>query len=293
MTVKEYLSWRRRWARIVPHPSLQDPVARTAVAGGLAVAVAVAVTAGVIRSRTKPETAPNAAVSRLSGVTWADPASGGTVVFTATTARVSDGCDAALYELKPGPDTLEVGRPIGDRSVCAGGTARPPAGPLRVAYDRQEAAVKKFDRVLSGRSTWRRSGTTLTITAAGAGTVVLGPTTPAVPMATVTGERWVLHKAADRTRSTVATSLTAATLSIDRDGNVTTTDLCNGLSGTATITATTIGFTLGATQVACDVNPLATSIIDAVLSGQVTYAIGSTELVLFRNGDILTYWLDS
>ncbi len=112
-------------------------------------------------------------------------------MFTATTARVSDGCDAALYTLKVGPHTLEVGQPIGDRSVWAG-ISPPPAGPLRVAYDRQQAAVEKFDRVLSGRSTWSRSGATLTITAGGSGTIVLRPTGPALPMATVTGERWVL-----------------------------------------------------------------------------------------------------
>ena len=263
-----------------------------ALAGGLAAAVvvvAVVVAAGVVRSKTKPEATPTAAASALSGVTWTDPTSGGTVVFTATTARVSDGCDAPLYALKLGPHTLQVGQPIGNRSVClvAGGPKL--VGPLRVAYDRRAAAVKKFDRVLSGRSTWNRNGATLTITAAGAGTIVLKPTTPAVPFATVTGERWVLHKAADRTRSTDATSLTAATLTIARDGTVTTTDLCNAMTGTATVTATTIDFALGSTQVACNVNPTATTIIDAVLSGQVTYAIGTTELVLSRDGNFLTY----
>ena len=266
-----------------------------ALAGGLVVAVvvvAVAVAAAVVRSRTRPEATPNAAASALSGVTWTDPTSGGYVVFTATTARISDGCDAALYALKLGPHTLDVGKPIGDQSVCSG-ISPPAAGPPRVAYDQLQAAVKKFDRVLSGRSTWNRSGATLTITAAGAGTIVLRPTTPGVAFATVTGERWVLHKAADRTRSTVATSLTAATLTIARDGTVTTSDLCNAMTGTAEVTATTIDFALGSTQVACNVNPTGTAIIDAVLSGPVTYAIGSTELVLSRDGSFLTYWLTS
>ncbi len=82
-------------------------------------------------------------------------------------------------------------------------------------------------------------------------------------------------------------------MSIARDGTVTTSDLCNGMTGTATITATTIDFALGSTQVACNVNPTATAIIDAVLSGPVTYAIGSTELVLSRDGSFLTYRLIS
>lgn len=251
------------------------------------VVVAVAVTAGVVRSRTRSEATASGAGSALAGVTWTDPASGGTVVFTATTARVSDGCAGALHELSIAAHTLEVGKPIGAGFTC-GGTPRPQAGPLRVAYDRHQAAVTEFDRILSGRATWSRSGASLHLASA-AGTLVLRASGAAV---TVAGETWTLDQAADPV--SIRGPFTGATLTISRGGKVTATDLCNTLSGTATITTTTIDFgNLVRTQRACPAaNPKVSATIDAVLSGRITYSIFNDKLNLVGRGrGVLVYRL--
>lgn len=146
-----------------------------------------------------------------------------------------------------------------------------------------------FDRVLSGRSTWSRTGATLTVTKAGAA-VVLRPSGPAVAL---TAEHWILHQVAENKRF-INGPFAAAPLFIGRDGTVHATDLCNDLSGTATMTNTAIDFRrLGGTQRACSINPKATTVIDAVLSARITYSIVNNRLSLYRSdkGDLLVYWL--
>ena len=254
--------------------------------------VIVVVLAGLVVARVSQPgghgRARTSALPALGGVTWSDPISKGTVVFTATVARTFDGCVGEQRALKLGARTLDIGDLVGGLGACTG-TPRPDPGPLRLAYDARQAAVTKFDRVLMGRSTWTRTADTLRIVSPTAGSLALRISGRAV---SVTGNRWTLQKVSTTRNGELPGSFQAATLTIGADGAVRASDLCATLTGRATVTDTTIDFgTLHGNGRPCGNNPVraATATIDLVLSGRTSSSIFHDQLIVSAAGGQLIY----
>ena len=268
------------------------PARRAVTFAASGVVVVLIVVAGVIAARVSQPSgrgrARASALSALGGVTWSDPITKGTVVFTATAARTFDGCVGEQRALTLGAHTLDIGDLIGGVGACTG-TPRPDPGPLRRAYDAQQAAVTKFDRVLMGHSTWTRTADTLRIVSPTAGSLALRRFGQAV---SVTGNRWTLQRVSTSRDGELPGSFQAATLTIGADGAVRASDLCATLTGRATVTETTIDFgTLHSDGRPCHNNPsrAATAMIDSVLSGRTLSSIFNNQLILSGPGGELIY----
>jgi heat shock protein HslJ len=198
---------------------------------------------------------PSAAA--LIGLTWQGP--GGTVVFADHTARIFDGCTDELRQVAIGDGVLDLSSLLGNHD-CLG----------------RETGSGVFDRVLaSSHLTWQRTGDTLQLTDDHGAVVELHSAGPAIYLA---DQDWGLESFVDL-RDYEHGGDSAARLRID-NGTVHATDLCNELTGTATVTDTTITFTdMHSTDHVCpDTTSTAiTEIIDHVLSGTVDYWISGRQ----------------
>jgi heat shock protein HslJ len=246
----------------------------------LAAAASVLIIAalGAVLAPHTSKTSPSAAASALTGVTWTDPASRSTVVFDEDSVRIDNGCEGGLRALTIGDDWLAIGEPIGMQSVCSPVSTWPPPD------------IAHFDRVLTaGRLTWVLTGDTLRLTNAKGESLDLRGGGPALA---VTGQKWALERVLDDgSHGQQLLPGSSAAFMID-DGRVHASDLCSELSGSATVTDTTITFTDVQPDKAC-IDPgftPATRVIDSVLSGTISYGIRGDELILYgEKGDLLTY----
>jgi heat shock protein HslJ len=240
-----------------------------------AIVVLVAAFGAVLAKRSMTTSRPGAA-SGITGTTWTDSASHGTVVFNEHAVNAFDGCSNGLRALTIGESSLTIGKPIGSQSTCGGTPGWPPPD------------VAHFDRVLSaGRLSWALVGDTLRLTNADGDVLELHATGPSL---TVTGQKWALQRVSDSNGE--LSGLGSALLTIDKGGAVHAGDLCTELSGSATVTDTTISFVDVQAGTPC-IDPgftPATRVIDSVLAGKITYVIRGDELILDgRGSDLLIY----
>jgi heat shock protein HslJ len=210
---------------------------------------------------------PAAAAGRLIGITWRG--SGGTLVFTDHTVRIFDGCTNHERQVTIGAGVLDLGTYFGSSSDCLGPEVVGPK-PVRVG---------DFDKVMAGNHlTWRRTGDTLRLTDDDGETMQMRANGPALYL---TGQTWTLKSYVDF-RGSEHDGDRSVQLRID-DGTVRATDLCNEMTGTATVTDSTITFVVThSTDRACPDTTLSpeTQEIDRTLSGTVNYMIQGDELTL-------------
>jgi heat shock protein HslJ len=262
-------------------PRLQDqadgPRWRTrSILAAAAIVVLVAALSAVLARQSTTTSRPGSA-SGITGKTWTDPASHGTVVFNEDSVNIFDLCHNGLRALTIGDSSLTIGKSIGRQSTCGGTPGWPPPD------------VAHFDRVLAaGRVTWALDGDTLRLTNADGDALELHATGPALA---VTGQKWALERVSDA-GSELSGSFGSALLTIEHGGAVHADDLCTDLSGSATVTDTAISFADMQAVKPC-IDPgftPATRVIDSVLSGTITYVIRGDELILYgRTADLLIY----
>jgi heat shock protein HslJ len=208
----------------------------------------------------------------LIGLDWQGDPPVIAMTFTDHTVRIFDGCTNELHQVTIGGGWLHIGDPIGESGACSGLAYIPGAPP---------SPVDKFDQVVysHGDLTWQRSGDTLVLTNARGDTVELHTNGPALD---VTGQTWGLSRYNDAREYSHSGSV-AATLRIDQSGTVYASDLCHDLSGSATVTDTTITFSdMHGGNGACSdqASAAAAEVVDHVLSGTIDYTIRGDELIL-------------
>jgi heat shock protein HslJ len=237
----------------------------------LAIAACVALVAALsiaLALHTARRSQPAPAAGPLIGATWqgAEPAL--TVVFTDHTVRIFDGCTNELREVTIGVGVLDVGELIGPASTCTGTAGGPPPD------------VASFDDVaFSHHLSWQLSGDVLLLGNDGGKIVSLHRAGAAL---TVTGQAWVLERFTDRAGSSHEGDPGAARLFVN-DGTVQAGDLCNDLSGSATVGDSTIAFAgvQSTGRVCADrADAAVADVVDQVLSGTVGYVIRGDELIL-------------
>lgn len=244
-----------------------------AAAASVAAVFAVSIVLALRGSNTSHQPAAGA---ELIGITWQGA---GTVVFTDHTVRIFDGCSNELREVTIGDGVLDIGNLVGPGSVCSGTADGPPPD------------IVAFGTVMSSRHlTWQRTGDTLQLTNDNGQSVELQANGSAL---SATGQQWTLERYDDPRAYTHEGNYQAARLLITADGTVHASDLCNDLTGTATVTDTTITFTdIRSTAHRCQADPeaaAASTVIDQVLSGDTTYSIRGDELIIYgkERGDLI------
>ncbi|NMM84341.1 META domain-containing protein [Rhodococcus sp. SRB_17] len=141
---------------------------------------------------------------------------------------------------------------------------------------------------------WALSGDTLTLTTADA-TVTLADKKVVDPDRPVQGTTWTVTSLITPNAISTSTALEASApnFTIAADGTVSGSSGCNRMTGSATVTDTTITFTpMGATMMACteDVAAIERQVL-TVLDGEVAYTLDADTLTLRKpdgNGLILT-----
>ena len=204
----------------------------------------------------------------LIGVTWQGAEPFLTVVFTDHTVRLFDGCTNELREVAISDGVLDVGELIGQASTCTGTAGGPP--PDIASFD---------DVVFAHHLTWQLNGDALLLATSGGKSVSVHRAGAAL---TVTGQAWVLERFNDRADYSHEGDYSAARLFIN-DGSVQASDLCNDLSGSATVSDSTIAFAgVQSTGRACanNANAAVADVVDHVLSGTVGWVIRGDELIL-------------
>jgi hypothetical protein len=249
------LSHRRRWTLV----------------GSAAVVAAALAVGGVFMARTvggsRPDTAADARIDRVTGVTWT-MAGGPTLTFTSGhTVRVSNTCDSSLHRVRISRTRMTVGTQIGKASVCS-----PPFGGPGPAADR-------FDRVVRGTVAWSLSSDTLTLTKRHVGTITLGRN--GAPPPALVGTHWFLASVVDRKGVTDGVAGRLA-LTVDPHGLLVADDGTNAINADTTVRSRSITLrnvrvgTVGATS-----RDPVSSVVDHVLSGgAVRYEIRGTDLIL-------------
>lgn len=161
-----------------------------------------------------------------------------------------------------------------------------------------EPAVMESDAwvttFLSAQPSWTLSGDTLTVTTDTI-TVTLADKKVVDPDRPVQGTAWTVTSliTTDAVTSSLALETSAPELTIAADGSVTGSTGCNRMTGSATVTDTTITFApMGTTRMACE--PEVADIerhVLTVLDGEVTVAVDAATMTLRKpdgNGLILT-----
>ncbi len=241
--------------------------------------IVIALAAGVFRNNGRQHDSGPAAgrIVRIVGVVWTDSDSTGTVVYTATTMRLYDGCNSSLSALKVDGRTLSRGHGIGVASSCGG-------GPLAASAQRR---LDHFDKVVAGPATWTRTGDSLLLHTPGAGSVRLTTSGAAAPQ--VAGPTWRLRMYVDAAGYSHSYH-GAATLHVTSGGGFTASDTCRTIHGDADAGAATIDFHPNDGN-ACR-NGNIVSVIDHVLDGSTRFEIRSDELIISKSGGgLLVYGL--
>lgn len=214
----------------------------------------------------------------LSAITWRASDPSASVVFGGHSARIFDGCDDSLRAATIGDGVLELGKPIGHGSACSPATNWPPP------------AIARFDRVLAAdHLSWQRIGQRLQLIDERGDTLELHASGPAVNVA---GQHWLLEQFNDLRGYTQGGRDSMARLLIV-GGTLHAEDACSQVSGSATVTDTTITFgNLRWTTRPCT-DPTSASlaqVMHRVLAGTIKYTIRGDELMLYgrRNG-LLVY----
>lgn len=254
----------------------------------LAAAVVLAVAVGLVITlhRLRRDAPADSGLSAITGVTWRDPDSTGTVVYTDTTMRIFDGCMHELAQLRVVGETLVQGPPVGGTSVCAGGLEIGP-GPAGAASRAALRRLAHFHAVVAGPATWSRAGNVLVLTTPGKGTLRL--TTDTTPAPQLVGTTWHLvdYAGADDNEHAYTGVLT---LRVASDGSFRADVTCGQLTGTATVTPTTVDFT---SVHGCGSFAPADDVIRAVLGGHAGYAVRGEQLILNGSGQLLVYQVGS
>lgn len=242
----------------------------------LAIAATVLVVASVaivlaVRGATKHDRPASA--HGLAGVTWVGADSYATLVFTADSVRISDGCANVVQQVTIGDGWLRIGKQIGKASVCAG---KPPP-----------FAVVRFDRVIFSRGElrWQHDGDTLRLTDAHGRTIVLSTDGTVL---NIIGQRWRLTRYTDTHGSSHRGRFGRATLYI-YEGVFRASDFCRELTGQAAVSAETVTFShMRAGNRTCSDSASATvaAVVDHVLNGTVGYTIRGKQLVFFARGEV-------
>lgn len=236
----------------------------------LAIATCVAVVAALsvaLAVHTTRKSHLPAAAGGLLGVTWQGAEPVLMVVFTDHTLRIFDGCTNELSQVAIGDGVLDIGELIGPASTCTGSPGGPPPD------------IANFDDVVSSHHlSWQLTGDTLLLANNDGQSVDLHRPGAAL---SVTGRTWVLERFNDRADYSHEGDYGAARLYIN-DGTVRASDLCNDLTGSATVSDSTIGFTsVQSTGRRCMNHTRAVAdVVDHVLSGMVGYVIRGDELIL-------------
>lgn len=223
----------------------------------------------------EPATHPAVATRPLIGVTWQGEERYVTLAFTDDTVRINDGCNNELRQVSIDDQGLDIGSSVGPGSTCTGRMV-----------DEEPPDVASFDKVTSsGHLSWQVTGDALLLTDPHGDTIRLRAAGPAL---SATGQDWSLDWLVDPRAYSHEGDYRAARLYID-NGIVQATDLCDQLSGSATVTDAAIGFIkMHATKDNECPDPSSsaiTSIIDHVLSGTVSYEIRGDELIVNGHGD--------
>lgn len=241
-----------------------------AVAACVSVVAALSIVLALHTSETSHQ--PSAA-GPLIGVTWQGSEPILTVVFTEHTVRVFDGCTNELREVTIGAGVLDIGQLIAPGGVCTGTPGGPPP------------EVANFDAVMASHHlTWQRNSDTLQLINDQGQGVELHAAGTALSM---TGQQWALERYVDARGYGHEGNYSGARLLVGEDGTVHASDMCNDLTGSATVSDTTITFTdMHSTDQACtdDASTAVAGVVDRVLSGDVTYAIRGDELIINGQG---------
>jgi heat shock protein HslJ len=209
----------------------------------------------------------------LIGVTWQGAEPMLTVVFTDHTARIFDGCRNELREVAIGDGVMDVGKLIPPASVCGGHP-----GPPQPDIDTFDAVV-----LFGHHLTWHRDGNALLLANNEGRSVELHLAGAAL---SATDQEWVLQRFNDPRGYSHEGDYTAARLLIAQDGTVNGSDLCNDLTGSATVTDATMTFTgMHTTARGCpgQTSSAVSEVVDQVLLGDVTYALRGNELIIDGN----------
>lgn len=239
------------------------PRARAVLAAAACVLAVVAVSV-VLAVRAADRPAEPAYAKALTGVTWQGAQANLTLTFTADTVRIFDGCDSELRELAVGRSTLTIGPLVGKGSACGG----PPTGSANLA--------RRFDRVVFSRKiTWHRAGDALNLTNRRGTTITLHVVGPALE---VPGRSWSLERYNDPRGYSRDGDFSRSRLRI-ADGAIHASDLCNVLTGSATVSDARITIS-DARWTTRGCTGKASTDIHRVLSGPLTYAIRGDELMV-------------
>jgi heat shock protein HslJ len=253
-----------------------------------AVVVAALALGGILFARSHDNGNSASKNIALTGVTWTDPDSNGAVVFLDGAARLTGFCGTTTLPLRVDGDHLTIGtKSLGIGAGCTlPGIKRTPAQQRQ--YNQQQRALARFLRIVHGPATWSIAGDHLTLTKPGVGVITL--VTNGAPAPQLVGTQWRLTRYYydGATTSDHRVSGQAADLDIDADGSFVASDDCGLITGTAYVGRDRVRFVSKSTCIDPGFAP-STALVDAVLSGPVTYTINGDQLFLQTQGAMLTY----
>ncbi len=260
------------------------PTQRLVLIAVAAVVVVVAAVVLVLRTTGDTSSSPPGAFApaQLRNIVWRDPHSVGTVVYTGTTIRTYDGCQARLSRLIIRDNRLIEGSTLSPDGACSG---------LGAPQSREEARARqlaqnrlaRFYRFIRGPTMWTRVRNVLVLETPRLGTLRLMASGPAP---TLTGTKWHL---VDFRRPRIGDRDPSAplSLSVTPRGTFRFALMCGAVEGRAQVAATSIQFSEVKASPCTD--PTSIDITSLVEAGSAQYSIAGDELIIDTRTRLLIY----